>query len=28
MSVVIETPNQPRSRKAANWEKYGWLFMR
>ena len=28
MSVVIETPNQPRSRKAANLEKYGWLFMR
>ena len=28
MSVVIETPNAPRSRKAANWEKYGWLFMR
>ena len=28
MNVVIETPNQPRSRKAANWEKYGWLFMR
>ncbi len=28
MSVVIETPNQPRSRKAATWEKYGWLFMR
>ena len=28
MNVVIETPNQPRSRKRANWEKYGWLFMR
>ena len=28
MNVVIETPNRPRSRKAANWEKYGWLFMR
>lgn len=28
MSVVIEIPNSPRSRKAANWEKYGWLFMR
>ncbi|MCF8529599.1 MAG: succinate dehydrogenase hydrophobic membrane anchor subunit [Aquiluna sp.] len=28
MSVVIETPQAPRSRKAANWEKYGWLFMR
>lgn len=26
--VVIETPNAPRSRKQANWEKYGWLFMR
>ena len=28
MSVVIETPNTPRTRKGANWEKYGWLFMR
>jgi succinate dehydrogenase hydrophobic anchor subunit len=28
MSVVIETPNSPRTRKQANWEKYGWLFMR
>jgi succinate dehydrogenase / fumarate reductase membrane anchor subunit len=28
MSVIIETPNQPRTRKRANWEKYGWLFMR
>ena len=28
MSVSIETPNRPRSRKQANWEKYGWLFMR
>ena len=28
MNVVIETPNQPRSRKRANGEKYGWLFMR
>jgi succinate dehydrogenase / fumarate reductase membrane anchor subunit len=28
MSVVIETPKSPRSRKGANWEKYGWLFMR
>lgn len=26
--VVIETPNTPRTRKQANWEKYGWLFMR
>lgn len=28
MSVVIEIPTTPRSRKGANWEKYGWLFMR
>lgn len=28
MSVVIETPNSPRSRKGANWEKYGWIYMR
>ncbi len=28
MSVVIETPNTPRTRKGANWEKFGWLFMR
>ena len=28
MSVTIEVPNSPRSRKAANWEKYGWLYMR
>jgi succinate dehydrogenase / fumarate reductase membrane anchor subunit len=28
MSVVIETPNSPRSRKQANWEKYGWIYMR
>ena len=28
MSVVIEVPNSPRSRKAANWEKYGWIYMR
>jgi len=28
MAVVIETPNSPRTRKQANWEKYGWLFMR
>lgn len=26
--VVIETPNTPRTRTQANWEKYGWLFMR
>ena len=28
MSVVIETPNSPRSRRGANWEKYGWMYMR
>jgi succinate dehydrogenase / fumarate reductase membrane anchor subunit len=28
MSVIIETPNSPRSRKQANWEKYGWIYMR
>jgi succinate dehydrogenase / fumarate reductase membrane anchor subunit len=28
MSVTIEVPNSPRSRKAANWEKYGWIYMR
>ena len=28
MSVTIEIPNSPRSRKSANWEKYGWLYMR
>jgi succinate dehydrogenase / fumarate reductase membrane anchor subunit len=28
MSVSIEIPNSPRSRKAANWEKYGWIYMR
>jgi succinate dehydrogenase / fumarate reductase membrane anchor subunit len=28
MSVVIEQPKSPRSRKAANWEKYGWMYMR
>ena len=28
MSVVIEQPRSPRSRKAANWEKYGWMYMR
>jgi len=26
--VVIETPNSPRSRKGAQWEKRAWLFMR
>ena len=28
MSVTIEVPNSPRSRKSANWEKYGWIYMR
>ena len=28
MEIVIETPNSPRKRKGANWEKYGWLYMR
>jgi len=28
MAVVIETPNSPRTKQQANWEKYGWLFMR
>ena len=28
MSVVIEQPRSPRSSKAANWEKYGWMYMR
>jgi len=28
MSVVIESPRSPRSRKGANWEKYGWMYMR
>ena len=28
MSVIIEQPRSPRSRKAANWEKYGWMYMR
>ena len=28
MSVVIEQPNQPRSRKGAQWEKRAWIFMR
>lgn len=26
--VIIETPNSLRTRSQANWEKYGWLFMR
>lgn len=28
MSVVIEVPNSPRTKKQANLEKYGWIFMR
>jgi succinate dehydrogenase / fumarate reductase membrane anchor subunit len=28
MEIVIETPNAPRKRKGANWEKYGWMYMR
>ena len=28
MSVIIEQPKSPRSRKAANWEKRGWMYMR
>ncbi|MEN9747682.1 MAG: hypothetical protein RLZZ603_374 [Actinomycetota bacterium] len=28
MEIVIETPNSPRKRKGANWEKYGWMYMR
>jgi succinate dehydrogenase / fumarate reductase membrane anchor subunit len=28
MSVIIETPNTPRSRRRTNWEKWGWIFMR
>jgi succinate dehydrogenase / fumarate reductase, membrane anchor subunit len=28
MSVVIEQPKSPRSRKGAKLEKYGWLYMR
>ncbi len=26
--VVIETPRSPRSRKAAKFERWGWLYMR
>ena len=26
--VTIETPRSPRSRKQAQWEKWGWLYMR
>jgi succinate dehydrogenase / fumarate reductase membrane anchor subunit len=28
MSIIIETPRSPRSRKSANFEKWGWLYMR
>ena len=28
MDLVIETPKSPRSRKGANWEKWGWMYMR
>jgi Succinate dehydrogenase, hydrophobic anchor subunit len=28
MAITIEIPNSPRTKKQANWEKYGWLFMR
>lgn len=28
MTIQIEIPNSPRSKKQANWEKYGWLYMR
>lgn len=28
MSVVIEQPKSPRSRKGAKWEKWGWMYMR
>ena len=28
MSVVIEQPRSPRTKKQANLEKYGWLYMR
>ncbi|MFM6971926.1 MAG: succinate dehydrogenase hydrophobic membrane anchor subunit [Rhodoluna sp.] len=28
MSVTIEQPRSPRSRNGANWEKYGWIYMR
>ena len=28
MSVIIEQPKSPRSRKAANWDKRGWMYMR
>jgi succinate dehydrogenase / fumarate reductase membrane anchor subunit len=26
--VTIESPRSPRSRKHAQWEKWGWLYMR
>jgi succinate dehydrogenase / fumarate reductase membrane anchor subunit len=28
MSVVIETPRSPRSRKGAKYERWAWLYMR
>ena len=28
MSVVIETPRSPRSRKGAKFERWAWLYMR
>lgn len=28
MAVIIEIPNSPRTKKQANWEKYGWIYMR
>jgi succinate dehydrogenase / fumarate reductase membrane anchor subunit len=28
MSITIETPRSPRSRKGAKLEKWGWLYMR
>lgn len=28
MTVQIEIPNSPRTKKQANWEKWGWLYMR
>ena len=28
MTVIIEQPKSPRSPKAANWEKRGWMYMR
>lgn len=28
MEITIETPKSPRSRRGANWEKWGWMYMR